>query len=70
MICFSSIAAMSIINLFVIPSTGEWYKQNEIRHQDLPPESITVVVHDYWSENMIDNHVAKILQSHAGGRDG
>ncbi len=70
MICLSPAIAMSIINLFVIPSTGEWYKQNEIRHQDLPAESMTVVVHDYWSEDMIDRHVTKILEAKRGSNNG
>lgn len=60
--------AMSLINIFVVPPVFDWYKQDEVRLQDLPKDTIILTVQDYLSDSAIDEHVRQVLKGETNGR--
>lgn len=59
---------MSLINIFIVPPSYDWYKQDEIRLQDLPKDTIIATVQDYLSDEAIDEHVRQIVNGGMYGR--
>lgn len=59
---------MSLINIFIVPPSYDWYKQDEVRLQDLPKDAFITTVQDYLSDDAIDEIVRQLVNGEMNGR--